>query len=110
MAMYVPSYNNNNCVVLSNMDTIRVYDSRPCNGCTINYKDYYIHSDYYYNIGTATFSQYSTLPACRTDITTDYWYRVDIDKILICVFILCIMIGYFALKPFQRLMGRWLKL
>ena len=109
MAIYVPTYNNNNCVVLSNSDIIRVYDTRPCNGCTINYKDYYLHSDYYFNSGTATFSQYTTLPTCRTDITTDYWYRVDIDKILISVFILLFLIYFLAFRPIQRLSGRWLK-
>lgn len=110
MALYVPSYNTSNCVVLSNSETIRVYQSRPCNNCTINYRDYYIHSDYYFNDGVATFSQYSTLPTCRTDITTNFYYRYDFDKIIIIFICILLLLYFFAFKPIQRVMGRWLKL
>lgn len=110
MAMYVPNYNTSNCVILYNSETIRVYDTKPTYNSTIYYTDYYIHSDYYSNRGYTTFSQYSTLPTCRTDITTDFYYRVDFDRILIIFLIIVIMCYYLAFKPISRLFGRWLKL
>lgn len=108
--MYVPSFNSNNCVVLQNSNTIRVYETRPTNNSTINYTDYYITSDYYHNVGQQTFSQYSTLPTCRTDITDNFYYRYDFDKIMIIFICILIIIYFMAFKPIIRLFGRWLKL
>lgn len=82
--VFIPVYETGNCAYIYNTDIIRVYDSIPQNGRTISYKDYYIKSDYIYNTGTTTFSQYSTLPTCIADsrITTDIYYRLDFPYIL----------------------------
>ena len=80
MAMYVPNYSDNNCVVLQSNGILRVYQTRPYYNSTIQYRDYYYSNGYYYNDGVATFSQYSTLPICRTDITTNIYQRADFDN------------------------------
>ena len=36
--IYVPEYNDDNCLVVYNANTIRVYDSKPQAGQTINYR------------------------------------------------------------------------
>lgn len=111
MAIYVPDYTSNKCAVLQNATTIRVYNQRPTVNSTVSYNDYYIQSDYYFNSGTTTFSQYATnLPTCRTDITTNVYYRYDFDKIMIIFTCICLLLYFFAFKPIQRIMGRWLKL
>lgn len=108
--MYIPTYNDNNCVVLQSSDIIRVYERRPTNGSTINYIDYYINSGYYSNTGVATFSNYSTIPNCRSDITTDIYYRLDFAEIMVIFMSIIILCYFLAFKPIIRVMGRWLKI
>ena len=111
MKVYVPQYNNGNCVSVYNNNTIRVYDSTPTQNSTINYKEYYINSSYLSHNGSSTFNNYTTLPTCvsSNDITTNVFYRLDIDKILVCTFILLIICFYFPYRIISRLFGRWLK-
>lgn len=109
MALYVPTYNNNNCVVLSNQEVVRVYSSRPTTNSTISYTDYYIRSHYISNSGVASFSQYTTIPTCRTDITTNWYYRQDLTDILMCFMLITLFIYFLGFRPIQRLLGRWLK-
>lgn len=91
--LYVPNYNTNNCVVLSNYYTLRVYDRRPtANNTYYSYTDYYITSNYSYNTGTQYFSTSSTLPSCRNDITTEIYYRNDFSQVLIVFIILAFII------------------
>ena len=63
MKIYVPEDNTfNKCYVIQNEEVIRAYEEVPQNNRTINYRDYYIKSDYIYRDGYQTFSQYTTLP------------------------------------------------
>lgn len=107
--VYVPSYTNGNCAYIYNSDIIRVYDSVPQNGRTISYKDYYIKSDYIYNTGSTTFSQYSTLPVCidTSRITTDVYYRNDIMNILVIFVILAFVCLWCPWKLLMTMFGRW---
>lgn len=107
--IYVPTFNNGNCVVVSNYETIRVYERQPSQNSTISYIDYYIRSNYISYYGTASFSQYSAIPSCRSDVTTNFLYRYDIDKIFICVFIIFFFINFFVIDVIKRVFGRWLK-
>lgn len=111
MKIYVPSYSNNNCLVLRDSNTIRVYDSIPTNNSSVNYTDYYINSSYLSNRGNQTFNQYNTLPSCvsSTDITTEVYYRLDFDKICIITFVLLLICFYFPYRIISRIFGRWLK-
>lgn len=107
--IYVPNYNNNNCAYILNNDVIRVYDTQPRANSTISYKDYYINSQYIYNEGSTTFSQYTTLPTCITSsrITTDVYYRNDLANILI-IFALIVFIGLWCpWRLLLRIFRRW---
>lgn len=93
--LYVPNFEDNQCVVIYNSETIRVYETQPTTNTSVNYTDYYINSHYISNNGYQQFSQYSTIPTCKSsdEITTAYMYRNDIADILI-VFVLLVLIVY----------------
>lgn len=107
--VYIPTYNNNNCAYIYNSDVIRVYESHPTQNSTINYKDYYIKSQYIYNEGTTYFNQYSTIPTCLNSsrITTDIYYRNDIAQILIIFIIMAICCFVVPWRIFVRLFRRY---
>ena len=109
--VYVPNYTSSNCAYIYNSDIIRVYHTVPHNSQTVAYTDYYIKSSYISNTGSTTFNQYSTLPTCisSSNITTDYWYRNDFDKILVILLIILILCFYFPYRMITRIFGRWLK-
>lgn len=109
MKIYVPEDNiYNKCYVIQNEEVIRGYEEIPQNNRTINYRDYYIKSDYIYRDGYQTFSQYTTLPICLSSdiLTNDFWYRLDITNVLINVLIISIFGFYLPFKIFKSLFGR----
>lgn len=113
MRIYVPQDTTyNKCYVVQNENVIRGYDRVPTNNSNYNYRDYYINSDYIYRDGNGTWSQYTTLPIClnTSEITNDYWYRLDLYKSAIIFVIISLFIVIIPLKLFSRLFGRWLKL
>lgn len=89
--MYVPIYNDNNCAYVVDANWVRVYDREPSYNSSIHYVEYNYNSHYISREGTTTFNSYSTLPSCRTDITTNYYKRTDITDILI---IFAIFVGF----------------
>lgn len=89
--MYVPNYSNGNCAYLYNDRFIRVYDTTPTYNSTINYTDYLFDSHYLSRTGSTTFSNYSTLPICSSNITTNFFYRNDILDI---VLLFTIFVGF----------------
>lgn len=105
---YVPTYNNGNCAVVYDKDTIRVYESTPSYNNDVNYIDYYVNSNYMSKSGVAHFNQYSTLPTCLASnkITTDFYYRNDFPQILLIFIILSIVIFYIPWKIFIRMFRR----
>ncbi len=104
------------CYVLINKDTIRAYRETPYNppynsgSVSISYRDYFITSDYLYQDGTESFSYYSNLPVCQeaSNLTNDFYYRLDLDKILVCFIILAIFCILLPLKIFSKLFRRQL--
>lgn len=103
MKVYVPNYDSNDCVVIRDSNTIRVYDSTPTYNSTIAYKDYFLHSNYYSVSGVSQFTQYSTIPTCvpHSDLTSEYGYSVDFPVSCICA--LCIIfLGYFLISKCVR--------
>lgn len=97
------------CYVVQNEDTIRAYKEQPRQDREIEYRDYYIHSDYMYRDDTQTFGRYSELPTCLDIalITDEVYYRVDFPLILVGFIILCIIILGIPLKVFLRLFRRF---
>lgn len=88
--IYVPDLENYKCYVVRSEEVIRAYKQVPTNNSTIEYRDYYYNSNYLYNDGEQTFSQYTTLPVCLSqDVLTDaYSYRNDFADICIISIIL----------------------
>lgn len=102
--IYVPDLNYD-CYVLVNKDTIRAYVQTPSNPgynqqISINYRDYYITTNYIYQDGVQTFSNYSQLPVClnKSNLTNDFYYRNDFDRVLV-IFLILLIIGF--LIPFK---------
>lgn len=106
--IYVPDYTSSNCVIVRNEEVIRRYETTPTYNSSVNYVDYYIHSDYIKQPGVQTFNQYSTLPTCLSSsyITDNIYYRVDMYQILIMFFIITIFGFYLPLKVFLRIIRR----
>lgn len=106
--IYVPNLDNYECVVVRSEEIIRAYEELPRNNSESSYRDFYYNSNYYFNDGVQTFSQYTTLPSCidNSNLTDDIWYRNDFDKILIIFLILFIFIVYFPLKIIFRFIKR----
>lgn len=91
--IYVPNTQDYQCFVVLNNTTIRAYKQIPRNNTTVNYRDYYYTSNYLYQDGSQSFSNYSTLPTCLSNnvLTDEVYYRNDFDSILIIFLILCII-------------------
>lgn len=89
--VYVPTYNNGNCVVVSNADTVRVYDRQPQNNQSTNYVDYYINSHYLSNTGNTSYN-YGVTCLASDKITTNWIYRNDLSDILLSFTCICLII------------------
>lgn len=107
--IYVPDMALYECYVVRDSNTIRAYAEMPENNKTIKYRDYYYNSNYLYQDGYQTFSQYSTLPIClKEEVLTEYVaYRNDFDQILIIFLIMSIFAFYIPTKIFLRLFRRF---
>ena len=112
MKIYVPDLENYECFVIRDENIIRAYQKTPMHNSTIDYRDYYYNSNYMFQDGSQNFSQYSTLPVClpKENLTNDFYYRNDFDKILFIFLVFFLFIIYFPYKIFSRFFGRWLKL
>lgn len=108
MHIYVPDLNYK-CYVVQSEGVIRAYEEKPKNNSDVNYRDYYIKSNYIYKDGSQSFSSYSTLPVCLdTNILTDsVYYRNDFDSILVIFTIMCLFCFYIPIKIFMRLFRRF---
>lgn len=106
--IYVPDIENYKCFVVRSEGVIRAYEQVPRNNTNIDYRDYYIQSNYIYQDGTQTFSQYATLPVCLSNeaVTNDFYYRNDLASILIIFAIFGTVAIYLPLKIFFRLFRR----
>lgn len=106
--LYVPNFNNNNCVVVLNSETIRVYEKQPVVNEMVNYIDYYVNSHYMYDTGSYEFSRYQSLPSCveKNILTTSVEYRNDFSDILLIFLILTIFIVVIPTKIVFRFFRR----
>lgn len=106
--IYVPDTENYKCYVVQSEGVLRGYEEVPRNNTTIAYRDYYINSNYIYRDGSTNFGNYSSLPICLSDdiITTNVYYRNDLDSILTVFLIMSIFCFFIPLKIFSRLFKR----
>lgn len=105
--IYVPNYDSYQCAYLSSSNIIRVYDGIPAQGRTLDYTEYAIDNHYVFRTGTATWNNYSTIPTCLSDddITTNYFYRTDIDSIVF-LFLAFVGLNYFMISKLIKLFFR----
>lgn len=105
--IYVPDLSNYKCFYVYSEGVIRAYEKVPQTNQTNNYRDYYINSNYIYRDGVTQFGSYSTLPTClnSTELTDNFYYRNDLDKILVIFMVFVIICIYFPIKLFLRLIG-----
>lgn len=105
--IYVPDYEPYQCAYLSSSNIIRVYDGIPQQNRTLDYREYAIDNHYVFRDGSTTWTSYSTLPVCleEDDITTNYFYRTDIDSIVF-LFLAFVGINYFMLSKLVKLFFR----
>lgn len=106
--IYVPDLENYECYVVQSEGVLRGYEETPKNNTTVNYRDFYINSNYIYKDSSQSFSSYTNLPVCLSSnvITTDVYYRNDFDSILIIFLIMSIFCFYIPLKIFSKLFKR----
>lgn len=111
MKIYVPDLNYK-CYLVYSEGVIRAYDEVPKHNTDVNYRDYYISSNYIYKDGVQSFGSYSNLPICLApeSLTDSVYYRNDFDSILIIFIILIIFCFYFPFKIIGRAFGRWLRI
>lgn len=112
MKIYVPQDTTyNKCYVVQSEGVIRGYEEVPQVNRNINYRDYYIKSDYIFRDGVQNFSSYSTPPTCLASdiITNDIYYRIDLMNILVIFAIFSYFIIILPFKIMSRAFGRWLK-
>lgn len=106
--IYVPDLNYK-CYYVQSEGVIRAYEEIPQNNKTINYRDFYINSNYIYKDGYTQFSSYSTLPICldSSTLTDNVYYRNDLSDILIIFVIMSIFCLYIPIKIFTRIFRRF---
>lgn len=109
--LYVPSYDNESCVVVFDSETIRVYDRQPNINTEVDFTDYFVNSHYMEKKGKETFSTIEEVPSClnHDDITDNFYNRNDLFDILAIFFIILIVCIYYPYRIFSRMFGRWLK-
>lgn len=111
--IYVPDLSYE-CYVVQNSDTIRAYKTKPYNpsynqSISIEYRDYYLNSNYIYQDGIQQFSNYTTIPICLENsvLTDNVYYRNDFDSILVIFTIMCIFCFLIPLKVILRFFRRF---
>lgn len=103
--IYLPSeYMNKPCYVINN-GYIRVYNTINTNYQNTVY-DVYINQDYMVKRGTASYSS-STVCDTANEYTDNFYYRTDIDKILVIFLILAIICVLCPLKIMTRFFKRF---
>ena len=108
--IYVPNLENYDCFVVQSEGVIRAYEEIPSRNSSINYRDYYIQSNYIYRDGIQNFGSTSNLPICiqNSEITSEVYYRNDFSDILIIFIIMSIFCFYIPFCLFKRLFRRLL--
>lgn len=93
--IYVPDIDSFTCFTMED-GYIRGYSDAINLSDPIPYTDFLYNSNYYTRTGQETLSEY---PACidSSKLTTNYLYRVDVDKILIMFVIMAYLIIYLPL-------------
>lgn len=108
--IYIPNYDSSihPCAIVLNENTIRVYNEMPLLNTSVSYTDYYFNSSYISKQGFEDITVNTELIQCIPNhtITTDLYYRNDIDGILITFMIYSFIMIYIPFKLFSRFFRR----
>lgn len=108
--IYIPNYDStiHPCAIVLNENTIRVYNEMPLLNTSVSYTDYYFNSSYISKHGFEDITVNTELIQCipNHQITTDLYYRNDIDGILITFMIYSFIMIYIPFKLFSRFFRR----
>jgi len=106
--VYLPSFTSSNCIVVKDKDTIRLYETLPTLGDSVNYTDYFINSHYLTKSGVELID---SVAACESqdNFTNEIYYRNDFDSICIIFIVFALICIYLPFKIVSRAFGRWLK-
>lgn len=105
--IYLPTFNkDNNCAIIYDKDTIRVYDKPIILDQENTYTDFFINSHYIEKTGIETLT---TEPVCLVsdNITTEVYYRNDFPQILLTFILMSLVIFYLPIKILFRLFRRF---
>ena len=103
--VYLPSFNDTQCAIILDSETIRVYDSIDIN-TNVTFTDYFINSHYLNKTGNILLTE--SVECLNSNlITNDFYYRNDLSDILICFLIILLFAFYF---PFKIMCRFWKKL
>lgn len=98
------SINNYYYTIRTNRNCYTQYSTTYCDCYDIYYTNSYLQTNAYQcNFNTTTNINYN-------NFTDNFYYRYDFDKIMIIFICILFILYFFAFKPIQRIMGRWLKL
>lgn len=103
--MYVPTYNSGNCAYLYSDNFIRVYDTQPTYNSNVHYTDYLINNHYLEREGYQSFGNYSTLPLCSDNVTTNFYQRTDIAEIIF-LFLAFVGVSWFLISKLIKTLLR----
>lgn len=102
--IYLPSeYINKQCKIVNN-GYIRVYETTNNNQTNVVY-DIYVNQDYMVKKTNANYNS-NTLCDTLNTYTDDWYYRVDLHNILICILILFIFITLIPFRIFIQFFKR----
>lgn len=95
--IYLPiELSSDNCVIVYDKDTLRVYENKPIINSSVNYIDFFPSSHYLSKKGIE-YIESEIDCSDNTVFTTAYYNRVDFADILL-VFFLILFISYFIIS------------
>lgn len=102
--IYVPDIEHYECYTMAD-NYIRAYEGINDLPSYVAYTDFFYNNNYYSRSGLEEVTQY---PDCipSSQLTTDYFYRTDIDKILVIFLILVFVCIYLPIKLLFHLLNR----
>lgn len=102
--IYVPDIEHYECFTMHD-GYIRAYEGISDIPASVAYTDFFYNNNYYERSGREELLE---VPACipSDKLTTDYYYRTDIDKILVIFIILAFVIVYLPLRLIFHLFNR----
>lgn len=105
-ANYTYSISNNYYIVRTNQNCTQQYQNTYCDCYNVYFNnDYIVSSPYSCNTNT---NSNTLIP--YTNFSSDFYYRLDFDKICLIFFVIIVLCYFIAFKPISRIFGRWLKL